>query len=126
MGLQKWVVLSGLFVLSLPVLAQTEIGGASLTGTVTDPSGAVVAGAAVTAKNAATGLSRTTHTTDAGLYLVRLPVGSYTMTIEAQGFKKAEIKEIPLTVGVALPLDVPLQVGATAESVDVTAETLAR
>ena len=61
------VLLAGL--ISIPLCAQTEIGSASLNGTVTDPSSAVVAGAKVSVRDSATGLERTTGTSGAGVYL---------------------------------------------------------
>ena len=100
-----------------------EIGGASLNGTITDPSNAVIEGAKVSVKSTETGLARTTETSNAGLYLLRLPVGTYDVTVEAKGFRLAAIKGVQLTVGGAVTIDVAMQVGTTAETVDVTAET---
>ena len=106
----------------LPLFGQTEIGGAGLNGTVSDPSGAVVAAAKVTAKSTDTGLSRTAGTNSTGTYALRLPVGTYDLTVEASGFKKAEFKGLKLSVGSVLTIDVALQVGATSESVDVSGD----
>ena len=59
----------------------------SITGQVTDPSGAVVVGATVTAENSATGIRTPVQTNGSGVYTIRfLPVGTYTVTIEATGF----------------------------------------
>ncbi|MDX2150876.1 MAG: TonB-dependent receptor [Bryobacteraceae bacterium] len=105
------------------ILAQSEVGTANLSGTVTDPSGAAIAGAKVTVSSKATGLTRVTETSEAGLYnLPRLPVGSYDLAIEAQGFKSARKAEIPLSVGAQLTFDVRLEVGATSEAITVTGE----
>ncbi|MBI2687990.1 MAG: TonB-dependent receptor [Acidobacteria bacterium] len=105
------------------VLAQSEVGGASLNGTVTDPSGAVIAGAKLTATNAGTGLLRTVETSDAGLYnFGRLPVGTYNVTIEAKGFKTAQRTGIVLNIGAVLTFDMKLEVGGTQETVSVSAE----
>jgi outer membrane receptor protein involved in Fe transport len=115
-------------VLSVCLLAgalfgQAEIGGATLNGTVTDPTGAAVPNAKVTIVNTATGLTRSTTTNEAGLYSFnRLPVGSYDVSIEAQGFKTARRTGIGLSVGAVLTFDVPLEVGAAQETVSVTAE----
>ncbi|MBI1788767.1 MAG: TonB-dependent receptor [Acidobacteria bacterium] len=112
-----------LILLAGGMFAQTEVGGATLNGTVTDPSGAAVAGAKVTALETRTGFSRTTATGDAGLYsLVRLPVGMYDLTIEMQGFQAVKRPAIELRVGALLTLDVQLQLGATQEVVSVTSE----
>jgi outer membrane receptor protein involved in Fe transport len=108
--------------LSAAAFAQ-EIGGATLNGTVTDPSGAAVPGAKVTATQTATGLKRTTESGSAGLYsFTALPSGTYEVTVEATGFKAAKTAAIPLAVGSAATIDIHLTVGATQETVDVTAE----
>src|SRR5215831_17041188 len=107
---------------TLSLWGQTEIGGAGLNGTVTDPSGAVVANAKVSVKSPATGLSRTAETNGSGLYSLRLPVGVYDVSIEATGFRTSDVKGIQLAVGSALTLDIVLQVGGATERVDVSAE----
>src|SRR4051794_10332367 len=89
-----------LLLLAAAAFAQSEGGGASLNGTVTDQSDAAVPSARVTITSPATGLSRTTNTNDAGLYsFPRLPVGTYDLTVDAQGFKAARRTSIPLQVG---------------------------
>src|SRR5260370_435248 len=111
------------FLFSVLTFAQAEIGGASLNGTVTDSSGAAVPNAKVTLTNSQTGLTRTTATNQAGLYnLPQLTVGSYDLTVEAGGFKLSKRTGISLTVGAVATLDVSLEIGATQESVSVTAE----
>jgi C4-dicarboxylate transporter len=71
-------------ILAMPMLAQTD--RANLTGTVTDPSGAVVAGANVTAVATGTAINRTTETNSKGFYfLSALPIGGYTLTIKHPG-----------------------------------------
>src|ERR1051326_2603996 len=76
-----------LFALSTAtVLAQAEIGGSTLNGTITDATSAAVPGAKVTVTNRDTGLSRTTTTNEAGQYTFpTLPVGTYDLTAEKQG-----------------------------------------
>ncbi len=102
--------------------AQSEAGGATLNGTVTDPSGAPVANAKVTAANKSTGYTRTTATTEAGLYsLVRLPAGRYDLSVELAGFKPAQRTDAQLSVGAVATLDVQLQIGTAQETVNVTA-----
>ncbi len=103
--------------------AQGEIGGASLNGSVTDSSGAAVPNAKVTVASSQTGLSRTTTTNETGLYrFAQLPVGTYDLTVEANGFKLSKRTGIALTVGALATLDVSLEVGATQETVNVTAD----
>ena len=109
---------------SLPLLsAQVAVGGASLNGTITDPSGGAVPNANVTVVNTTTGLTRSTTTNDAGLYtFIALPVGTYDLTVEAKGFKTPKRTGIQLQVGAAATIDVRLEVGATQETVTVAAE----
>ena len=97
-------------------------GNATLTGTVTDPTGAVVPGATVTATNVATNVPSTTQTNDSGLYrFPTLPVGTYKVTVEATGFKAYNVENIVLTVGQIVTQDMKLEVGGATESVTVTA-----
>jgi hypothetical protein len=103
--------------------AQSEIGGATLNGTVLDPTGAAVPNAKVSVTNTGTGLTRNTQSNDSGLYTFpRLPVGSYDLAIEAQGFKSSKRTGIALNVGSVVTLDINLEVGAAQETVSVTAE----
>ena len=93
------------------VFAQSN--AADLTGTVTDPAGAVVPGATVTARNPATGFTRTVTTNDEGVYqLLGLPPDEYEITTEAATFKKTVISPVKLTVGQAATLEIKLEVGA--------------
>ena len=119
-------IVSTLAVLALSTaaaLAQGEIGGATLNGTITDTTGAAVPSAKVTVTNRDTGLSRTTNTNAAGEYtFTALPAGSYDLTAENQGFKISKRSGITLTVGAVATLDVVLEVGAVQETVSITAE----
>src|SRR5207248_2938096 len=93
---------------------------ASITGTVTDPSGAAVAGAQVTVTSVEQGTGRTATANSSGEYLfAALPVGSYNMTVTAQGFKKYQASAIKLDVGQKARNDVRMQVGAAQESINV-------
>src|SRR5437588_5391526 len=94
-------------------LAQSQVAGASLNGTVTDPSGASVPNAKVTATNTATGLTRSTQTSSDGLYnFTGLPVGTYDLTVDAQGFKTVKRTGLPLQVGAVATIDIRLEVGS--------------
>jgi hypothetical protein len=97
---------------------------ASLTGQITDPSGAAVAGAVVTVTNIDTNFAPSVKTDGAGNYLVRpLPIGNYTLAIDAAGFARYVQKGIVLTVGLAATQDVRLTVAAgKAETIAVTAD----
>ena len=100
-----------------------QIHTASLTGLVTDPTGAVIANATVVAKNKATGVEYSTTTDQSGYYtFASLPIGTYTVTAEAQGFKKFVRENIVLEVGQRARLDFTLEVGEIAETVVVEAQ----
>jgi len=94
----------------------------TITGTVTDPSGAVIAGASVTATNTATQASTKTTTTSSGHYTIpALPVGRYEVTVEQGGFKKYVQTGVIVEVGQTVRVDAALQLGETTQSVEVTA-----
>src|ERR1039458_34056 len=79
------------FVLLAAVTLSAQTFRGTILGTVTDPSGAVVAGAKVTVKNVGTGLERTTETSADGSYaLSELPIGTYTVTVVLTGFRSEE------------------------------------
>ncbi|HUA15583.1 MAG TPA: carboxypeptidase regulatory-like domain-containing protein [Verrucomicrobiae bacterium] len=85
---------------------------AQITGTVTDQSGAAVANAQVTIENAEHGITRTASTNGSGDYLfAALPIGSYDVTVSAEGFKKYQAKGVKLDVAQKARLNVSLQVG---------------
>ncbi len=103
------------------VAAFAQTGTSNITGTVRDTNGAVVPGAAVTAKNEATGVSSTQTTTDSGLFAFSsLPVGKYTITVEKQGFKTLQKTGNVLEVGTPLAVDLALEIGQVSETVTVT------
>ena len=95
----------------------------SITGTVTDPGGAVVQGARVVATSLSTGETREAVTTGEGGYtLPQLKAESYRVTVEAQGFKSVTFEDVKVAVQVTRTLDVQLEIGAVADVVTVTAE----
>jgi hypothetical protein len=101
-----------------PALAQT--GTSRITGTVTDPQQAVLPGAKVTARNEATGITYTALSNSAGSYSFdSLPVGSYEIKVEAQGFRTYTSSANVLSVGSPLVVDVPMQIGGANEVVSV-------
>lgn len=96
----------------------------TITGTVTDPGGGVVAGARVEATNTQTGVIYAGATSTAGNYTIAdLPVGTYSVTVTVMGFKTYTHSNLQLSAAQTLREDVALQVGATSESVTVTAES---
>ncbi len=107
---------------SAPVMGQAV--NATLLGTVTDTSGAVVTGAKVTATEMKTGVSRSTTTNDSGNYaFADLPPGQYEVTTEKQGFKKAVRSGVDVVVNTDTRVNLALEPGAISDSVVVSAET---
>ena len=98
----------------------------TLTGTVYDASGAIVPEATVVAHNDSTGIDNTAKTTSTGSYnIANLPVGTYTITVTAAGFSKAELKGVQVEVNLTATNNISLQVGKGAETVEVTAIAIA-
>jgi hypothetical protein len=103
--------------------AQTFRG--TILGTVTDSSGAAVPGATVTIKNADTGLVRTVTTSDDGSYAApELPIGNYSVSVEKAGFKLGVVTGIKVEVSSERRADVALQLGQSAQTVEVRGEEL--
>jgi hypothetical protein len=103
--------------------AQTYRGG--INGTVTDSTGAVVAGAAVVATDIATGIAHSSVSSSGGEFLFQdLPLGSYTITVSISGFSTAKVDKIPVSAGVIYTLPVKLAVSSTAQTVEVSAAAL--
>jgi len=102
------------------VIAAAQIGTASISGTIVDPSSSVVAGVKFTALHVSTGTAYSAVTNNAGFYTFpSLPVGSYDVTAENPGFKKIVRTGILLEVGDRAAIDLTLEVGTVGESVDV-------
>jgi hypothetical protein len=115
-----------LFISASSALAQTA-GTGALTGTVTDPSGAVISGATVTATNLGTGQTRTTTTDASGSYKFSLlPPGNYSVQLSAAGFKTSEVPSIAVNVTETPVLNRSLEVGSQTQQVIVesTVETI--
>jgi Carboxypeptidase regulatory-like domain len=91
-----------------------------ITGTVTDPSGAVAPHVQITAVNVATGISQSTFTTSAGAYTIaRLLVGTYTVTAQEAGFRRGVAPGITLNVGQVREVNFTLALGSTKQTVTV-------
>jgi Carboxypeptidase regulatory-like domain len=113
--------LLGVLLLSAASFASAQSTGGRIRGTVTDPSGGAVAGAKVTLINEATNTSRESSTSNTGEYLfLEVPVGSYEVDVNQQGFKKFERKGIVLVLNEIATVDITLQVGSTVDTVEVT------
>src|SRR5499427_8906644 len=105
--------------IAAPLFGQGERG--TITGTIADPAGAVVAAAAVQAKHVETGTVYDTTTTTTGNYtLGQLPVGEYEISITVPGFKKYTRSGLTVQVAAIVRVDVVLEVGSNSESVTVT------
>lgn len=106
--------------LAIPLIAVAQVTTATIVGTVTDPSGAVVPGAEVTARNVDTGLTRTVTSSDVGTYRLEfLPVGNYVLEVTNTGFKKSYLSGIVLKVNDTSRVDVSLAVGQVSETVTI-------
>jgi outer membrane receptor protein involved in Fe transport len=113
-----------LVVLTAATLAAQTLRGTIL-GTVTDPSGAVVAGAKVAAKNAGTGVERTTETSADGSYNIpELQVGTYTVTITQSGFQTYVATGVLVDVAVQRRVDAQLKAGEVSQTIEVSGESL--
>ncbi|HEY0758819.1 MAG TPA: carboxypeptidase regulatory-like domain-containing protein [Acidisarcina sp.] len=103
------------------VLCQTAATG-TITGTVTDKSGGVIPNASITIKDLDTGTSRTLNTNGQGIYVASfLQPGTYEVVAAQRGFNAFDQKDLSLTVGQNLTLDIVLAVGSSAVTVDVQA-----
>ena len=117
----RLIGLAGLLLLASAIgLAQSVSG--DLRGTIYDATGAAVPDATVTARNDGTGVDSTTKSTATGEYhLANLPAGTYTITVTATGFSKAQLKAVDVVLNRISTANVRIEVGATTESVEVTA-----
>jgi len=96
----------------------------SLSGTVTDTSGAVLPGADVVAKADETGTTFTAVTNERGLFTIpAMPIGRYTVTVSLQGFKTVALSDIRLSTATAEQVNIKLEIGALAETVTVKSGT---
>lgn len=105
--------------LCMPFTAMAQQMG-SITGTVTDATGALVQGADVTARNVGTNTAREVHSNANGTYsIVELPAGAYEVTVKKEGFKAFHVASVQLTVAQALTLDAKLETGTVSEEIQV-------
>lgn len=115
-------ILLSCFILVAALAAQQVT--ATITGTVTDPSGAVIPGATVRVQNVETGQVRSIVTDRAGSYTAsQLPVGIYSVTAIARGFQQAAVQDVTLHVGDRRALNIRLQPGQVTQTITVTTTT---
>ncbi|HVF48248.1 MAG TPA: TonB-dependent receptor [Pyrinomonadaceae bacterium] len=117
------IFLAAIMVFAVSGFAQSQVAAADLSGTVTDPAGAVVAGATVTARGVGIGITRTATTdSDGSFRIIGVPPGDYEVTAEAANFKKSVISGVKLTVGQSADLTIKLEVGDASAVVNVSPE----
>jgi hypothetical protein len=105
---------------SVIAVAQRDLG--TITGTITDPQGAAVPNAKIAITSETTGVSTTVQTNEAGIYtLPAVQPGTYTVTVEAAGFQKAEQKAVLINPGAPTTVNITLQVGNASTTVEVSA-----
>src|ERR1700730_18265163 len=108
-----------LFLVALIALAQSDRG--TITGTVSDPAGAIVPSAPIQARNVETGVVYESATSTTGNYTIpQLPVGAYEVSVGVQGFKKYTRAGLQVGTAQEVRVDIALEVGSTSESVTVT------
>ncbi len=121
----KWMVVGAGMLLALALPSWGQNINATLTGTVTDPTGAVIPGATVKIRNDSTGAMRTVQTDAHGAYSAPLlTVGTYTVTTTANGFQTRVVRAVILNVGEHRALTITLQPGAVSQTVTVTTSTI--
>ena len=109
---------------ALVPLLDAQDSSARLLGTITDPTGAVIPGATIVARNLATGLERKATANESGDYSIpMLPIGQYTVAAESAGFRTSTVTGLTLQVNQEARLDIKLTLGAAAESIEVQATT---
>jgi hypothetical protein len=125
MGLLKILALAVLCAV-VPMIAAAQDTG-YISGTVTDKSGAAVAGADVTLKNLAGSLTRSTATNTDGAYVLSgLPGDTYDLVVTSKGFQKFTAQKVVLQVAEKARIDIQLTVGAVSEEIVVTGESVAQ
>ena len=119
----KTLTLLSLFVLGAGIAAAQSAATGTITGALTDQSGAAVPDASVVVKNIETGVERPTATNMAGIYIAPfLQPGTYEVTASKSGFAKMVRKDLPLQVGQTMTIDFQLPVQSTQETVTVNSE----
>ena len=113
----KTAVIFYLAVCCISAFAQGDRG--SITGTVADPAGAVVAGAVIQVRNTETSATYEAGSSTTGNYVVEVPTGNYELTVNVPGFKKYVRQNLTVPVAQTLRIDVTLEVGAATESITV-------
>jgi hypothetical protein len=110
-----------LFLMSLPIMVTAQSSSGRMSGTVTDPSGAVIPHATVTVTNTGTQYKREVQTGSSGEYVLdSLPIGSYSIEVKAQGFELSRVLGASVSADSVVREDVKLTIGSTGQTVEVT------
>src|SRR5271156_5555612 len=121
MKLRLWVM----FVLLSTAMLVGQTFRGTILGSVTDPSGAVIAGATVKLRNVATGLERSTETSADGSYSVpELPIGTYSVTVTQTGFQTFVASGVTVDVAGERRIDASMKTGEVSTKVEVSGELL--
>src|SRR5437868_8253220 len=120
--MRKRMVVALLLCVSLSMRTFAQTSNATLGGTVSDASGALIPGVSVTATNTATGIVTTVLTNESGVYqFASLQTGNYKVTAELAGFQTQTYNNVTLGISQQVRLNFTLQVGSVAQAVEVTA-----
>ena len=111
------------WVVFLSSVAFGQVDTATITGIITDPTGAAIVGAGVQATNQATGLDQQTSSNETGNYVVTaLPIGNYDIEVRSDGFQTVRRRNVTLNAGTRMKIDVSMQLGQVTEVIEVTGE----
>jgi len=123
-GKVLFAVLLALLAIALVPAAQAQT--ATVSGTISDQTGAVVPGVSVTAQNKDTNVTRTSNSDESGTYrITNLVPGFYDFTVAKTGFRTIKYTQLQLNVSQSLTLDVKIEVSAVAETIEVSGNTIA-
>ncbi|MBK9167637.1 MAG: TonB-dependent receptor [Bryobacterales bacterium] len=120
---RSWIRWFPLAIALLGACLQAQTGNATISGQITDGTGAVIPGAEISVRNMATNVTQTTRSSADGRYNISgLIPGEYTVTVQFQGFRTVERSGVTARVSDRVALDVAMEIGAASERVTVTAE----
>lgn len=123
---KRSLVLASMMVMGFMPCLMAQKGAARLEGTVKDPTGALVPGASVIARNVETGVARETFTSETGTYVFpALPPGDYDISVELTGFKRAVAEKVKLDIAAVHVQNFTLEIGQLTDTVTVTAAGVA-
>jgi len=116
--MRQYKLVGFLFLLSLPLVAQSDRG--TITGTILDPGGAVVPNAPIEVKNVETGNTFQVGSSATGNYVVQVPTGNYELSVTVAGFKRFVRQNLAVPVEQTVRIDVTLVIGSSTDAVTVT------